>query len=240
MMYFKSIDKAEAASALEMWRSNPDTFQVEEPYSDLRDTLVTAYSGIKKTLSRISDQGDSVQDQYILDLEYGLKLYTILGGSAGFTLRMASDDGVWRFLAVCIIPDIVADRWGKDNDDHYWAKPSRNWLRQIWWYVYLSWNNTVDATRDVLKDNSTDEILNLVERAGRGYNVELGRRIMFYYSKVPQNVRTELKKGKGRTLFRTIMVMNTAFSQTIEPALYKDKEDGYVRWLFTNAGVPDI
>lgn len=237
-MNYKSIDKAEAAKRLDAWRENKNAFHVEEQYSELRDALVATYHTVKKQVGLQSNEKKLLQESYLVDLEFGLQVYEILGPKNDFSLRLASDDGVWRYLAVCVIPDIVADRWGAENNDHYWAKPGRNWLRQMWWYVYLSWNGSVDETKNVLKDNSTDEILNLIERAGRGYNVEVCRRIMYHYGRIPQNVRLSMKQGKGRTLFRTIMVMNTAYTQTIEPGLFKNKEEGYVRWLFANAGVP--
>ena len=44
------------------------------------------------------------------------------------------------------MPHIVADRWGDDNDDHFWKKNVRIWLRSIWWYVHLSWGDTVANT----------------------------------------------------------------------------------------------
>ena len=236
-MNIKSIDKAEASRLLALWRENKSSFHVDEQYSELRDSLIKEFEKVKSSVGAKGSNGSNLPDQYLIDLNFGLAVYNILSASNGFTLRMAADDGVWRYLAICVVPDVVADRWGDDNDDHFWAKPSRNWLRQMWWYVHLAWNGSIESTRNVLKDNSTDEILNLVERAGRGYNVELFRRIMFHYGKIPQNIRQEKKQGKGRTLFRTIMVMNTAYTQTVEPGLFVDKEDGYVRWLFDNAGV---
>lgn len=239
-MEYRHISKADAEQMLNKWRTDSIIPAVEHDYLDLRDELLKAYKEVEASVGQ--------DNLYLIDMEYGLRVYEILNAGKGFTLRIASDDGVWRYLAVAVIPDIIEKRWGKDNDDHSWAKPSRNWLRQIWWYVYLSWNKTVEDTRRILKDNSTDEILNLVERSGRGgYNVPLFRAIMKKYSRVPQKVRQEKRvrvrsktgKEKNRTLFRTIMVMNTAFTQTIEPGLFKRKEEGYVEWLFGQAGLED-
>lgn len=239
-MEYKRISKTEAEQILNKWRSDRDIPATDQEYLDLRDELLKAYREVEASVGH--------DNLYLIDMEYGLRIYEMLCPSRGFTLRIASDDGVWRYLAAAVIPDIVEKRWGKDNDDHSWAKPSRNWLRQIWWYIYLSWNNSVEDTRKILKDNSTDEILNLVERSGRGgYNVCLFRAIMKKYAKVPQRIRQEKrvrvrsKTGivKTRTLFRTIMVMNTAFTQTIEPGLFRKKEEGYVEWLFGQAGLED-
>lgn len=239
-MEYRHISKTEAELMLNKWRADKVIPAVDHDYLDLRDELIKAYNEIEASVG--SD------NSYLIDMEYGLRVYEMLNSSKGFTLRIASDDGVWRYLAVAVIPDIVEKRWGKDNNDHSWAKPSRNWLRQIWWYIYLSWNKSVEDTRKILKDNSTDEILNLVERSGRGgYNVPVFRAIMKKYSRIPQKVRQEKrvrvrsKNGieKTRTLFRTIMVMNTAFTQTIEPGLFKRKEEGYVDWLFSQAGLED-
>lgn len=239
-MEFKSISKTDASIIHANWRSDKAAFRVEDQYTDLRNALVNEFRALLKRFTLGQHMDENNQVQYRADLEYGLSLYKLLNDQYGFSMRMAADDGVWRYLAVAVIPDIVAIRWGEDNDDHYWAKPSRNWLRQMWWYICLSWNGNEEETWNVLKSNSTDEILNLVERTGRGYNIETFRHIMSTYGLVSQAKRLELRSGKGRTLFRTIMVMNTAFMQIFEPGLFLDSEKGYVHWLFNKAGVSII
>ena len=47
------------------------------------------------------------------------------------TLEAAANDDFWRYLSIKVIPDVVAERWGYDNESHYWSKPARIWLRSI-------------------------------------------------------------------------------------------------------------
>ena len=87
----------------------------------------------------------------------------------GFNLRAAANDDFWRYLSIKVIPDVVAERWGYENESHYWSKPARIWLRSIWWYVHLSWQGDMQTTAKVLEAScfTTDSILNLEERTGR-------------------------------------------------------------------------
>jgi len=184
---------------------------------------------------------DKVENQYSKDYEkdlnFGAEIYELLNKIDGFSMRVASDDGFWMYLSLKAIPDIVSKRWGRDNESHFWERSTRIWLKSIWWYIHLSWQGNIIETINVLKDNSTDEILNLVERAGRkGYNIEVYRNIIYFYSIVSSDIKQSFKKSRD-TLFRRIMVLNTAYSQTIEPSLYAEKEKGYVKWLFHSLGI---
>ena len=143
------------------------------------------------------------------------------------TLRLAATEGVWRFLSVKVVPDIIALRYGKDHPDRFWKKPKRLWLRVIWWYIYLSWQGDEKSTADVLKNNSTDEIAQLVDRCGRGgYRVSLYREFMKKYSELDVSERRE------KDIFRKTMKLNTARVQVIEPALVDGGERQYVDDLY--------
>ena len=94
-------------------------------------------------------------------------------------------------------------------------------MKTIWWYINLSWNVDEKTTYDIIKENSTDTILNLVERPGKGYNVKVCRSIMKKY------------KGIGdRNLFRKVLKLNTAKMLTISPELEEGGIDSYVDGLF--------
>ena len=83
-----------------------------------------------------------------------------------------------------------------------------------------------EETYLILKDNSTDEILNLVERSGSdGYRVDVYREIMAEYS------CTVLKKSV-KQLLRKVMVLNTARTTLVEPALADGGVKGYVKELY--------
>lgn len=162
---------------------------------------------------------------YSFDLLFGLELYEILNKQIGFTNRVATNDDVWRYLAVQVIPDIVHSRWNL-NADHFYKMARRNWLKTIWWYVHLSWRGNVEETYEILKNNSTDTILQLVERPGIGYYVEMYRELMFQYSGY---------EDKSRNLFRRVLKLNTAYLISISPELVDGGIESYVSSLFDTA-----
>lgn len=167
--------------------------------------------------------------EYLFDLTFGLELYQILNQHAGFTNRVATNDDVWRYLSICVIPDIVHSRWSL-NSDHYYKIPRRIWLKTIWWYVHLSWRGTVDETYKILKNNTTDTILQLVERPGIGYHIEMYRELMLQYSSY---------KDTSRDLFRRVLKLNTARLLTTSPEFVDGGIQRYVTDLFKDVQYKD-
>ncbi|WP_368290288.1 hypothetical protein [Ligilactobacillus ruminis] len=185
-------------------------------WKELRDALIVARDEVFDE----NNFDDADKLGYDFDITYGLKIYGILSSSNGFNEREASNDDIWNYLSVRVIPDVVHSRWGK-KADRYYQNPRRTWLKTIWWYINLSWNVDEKTTYDIIKENSTDTILNLVERPGKGYNVKVCRSIMKKY------------KGIGdRNLFRKVLKLNTAKMLTISPELEEGGIDSYVDGLF--------
>ena len=157
---------------------------------------------------------------------------------------MASNDQVWMYLCVKIFPDIVHDRYRGTkvksensivernvNEERFWKTRRRIYLKVIWWYIYLSMQmdekgqDDLMATFNILKDNSTDEIVQIVERSGAaGYRVDVYREIMKYYS--------ANRDKYDNTKFRQVMVLNTAKTQVVEPDLIEGGVHVYVKELF--------
>lgn len=163
-------------------------------------------------------------DKYTYDLLFGLGLYELLNEKRGFTLRHASDPDIWRYITMNIVPDIVFMRWKKDSTDRYYRRPTRIYLSSLWWYIHLSWCGNSSSTYEILKENSTDEIMNLVERSGSlGYRIDFTRELMKQYSKTIND---------DRLIFRKVLKLNTARSIVLEPALHHSGVEGYVRDLF--------
>jgi hypothetical protein len=155
------------------------------------------------------------------DVAAGLALYRILGAS-GMDERAAADDGVWRFLSLKVIPELVAARWTKMQEDRFWRSRSRIWLRSIWLLVHLAWQGAEEATRVILSDVTTDTIVQLVERPGRGgFRIELARALF----------RERSRKKLSQNSFRALMKLNTARVMVTEPWFYEGGVDGYVREL---------
>jgi len=222
-MEFKKLNINEASKRMLLWTDNSEEYirhELDPDFKELRNQLLTDF---KKIVTA---------HQYTTDYRFGLFLFARLK-ERGFTVRDAADDDKWRYLSLCVIPDIVASRWGKYKDIRFYKQSSRIWLKTIWWYIYLSWQNNLEKTIDVIKDNTTDQILQLVDRIGKnGYYVEAYRKIMFYYWKARQN-----NSGIGEDEFRQIMTLHTATCKTIEPELCEGGADGYARMLFEKSGV---
>lgn len=159
---------------------------------------------------------------YNFDLTFGLELYNILAEEENFTNRAATNDDLWRYLSIRVIPDIVHSRWGM-NEDHFYKMSRRIWLKTIWWYVNLSWRGNPEETYEILKNNSTDTILQLVERPGIGYYTEMYRELLLQYS---------WYEDKSREMFRQVLKLNTAQLLTTSPELVKGGIKGYVSTLF--------
>lgn len=198
-----------------------------EEYKELRTDILYIFDETLVQLGISKEQIGLQNNSYKVDYIFGLKLYALLTDKYFVRERLAANEGFWRFLSLKVVPDVVESRYSINHPDRFWKKPKRVWLRVIWWYIYLSWQGTAEKTANVLSNNSTDEILQLVDRCGRGgYRVDLYRAIMRKYSKL------DIQERRKSQIFRKMMVLNTARVQVMEPALSENGEDGYVDDLY--------
>lgn len=238
-MIIKTLNRSESQTAMKDWLSNyPELPVVEGDYIKIREQIQNFNQRVREECPK-----ELAKKDYYVDAHIGILLYDYLWKQPGFNLRAAANDDFWRYLSIKVVPDVIAERWGKDNESHYWSKPARIWLRSIWWYVHLSWQGDMMTTARVLEAPcfSTDSILNLEERTGRkGTFITVYRYIMYYYSHVPEIVLSDFNK-KTKTqqddLFRVVMKINTAKVMVVDPVLYLGGEKEYVRALFLDAGV---
>lgn len=237
-MMMKTLNRGEAQKAMKEWIDNyPELPDVEPKYRVVRADLQALN---KKVREKANDDKDL---KYYIDSQFGIELYEYLWNLPGFNMRVAANDDFWRFLSIKVVPDLVAQRWGKDNESHYWSRPTRIWLRSIWWFVHLAWQGDIEKTRELLecKHFTTDTILNFEERSGRnGTYVEAYRSILFYYSKVSEEDIKKFSRGKGSSsddVFRVVMKLNTAKMMVMDPALYLGGVNAYAKSLFEDAGV---
>ncbi|MFJ1814897.1 hypothetical protein [Staphylococcus saprophyticus] len=191
---------------------------VPNEFEDLRQKLLRARDDIFKEY-----QLDGVEKlDYKFDLLFGINLFEILNENIKFYNRDAMNDDLWRYLSIKVIPDIVHSRWGF-NEDHYFKTSRRIWLKTIWWYINLSWTGNIECTYRLLENNTTDTILQLVERPGIGYNVEMYRELMKQYNSYSDS---------SRQLFRRVLKLNTARLLTTSPELVEGGIPQYVEDLF--------
>jgi len=204
------------------WDKCPDDYlslkaDIEKAFADVLQDMDIGPEDIQKKAGNYA---------YRTDLYFGLKLYRILNEKYGMMVRHASTAGIWRYISMVVAPEVIELRYGLEHPDRFWKKAKRLWFRVLWWYIYLSWQGSEKKTADILQNNTTDEILQLVDRAGKGgYRVDLYREIMKNNAKQNQN------EWKKKQMFRKIMVLNTARLQVIEPALVDGGEQKYVRDL---------
>lgn len=225
---FKQLKDSTASQlAMDSWRllsPRDEMPNVDRDYKEVRDDLERLFFKIKETTEK----------DYFIDVRFGIALKEYFENKSWFSLRTASEVGFWRYLSLMVIPNVVKERW-EFQEDHYWKKPKRIWLRTIWLYAYVSWNRDAETTREMLEQPmfTTDTILNLIERSGRkGMNIDLYRCIMKKYSE-SNELRLCYARGKNREpLFRAIMRLNTARTMVYEPALFEGGVEGYVKDLF--------
>jgi hypothetical protein len=181
---------------------------------------------LRALLNPIVEASRKTTKTYTYDLSIGILLYDLLPPDR-FPLRYSADDGVWKFLSIDILPDVVYLRYG-DNPERYWKTSRRIWLKTLWWYIHLSWQGNTHKTFEAIRNLTTDEVVQLVERSGSsGYRVELYREIMKQVS-----VRM-IKNEPSRKIFRALMKLNTAKIFSIEPELTENGLEGYVSKLFS-------
>ncbi len=191
-------------------------------YQDLRILLMRAY---KEALEELNIQGSELRNYnniYKFDCIFGIKIYEVFS-TVPYQIkeRIASNDGVWRYIQLCVVPEIIAERWGIDNIDRYYKVPRRLYLKILWWYVYLSWENTIEDTKKIIIDkvNTSDTLAQLVERSGKnGYRIDLYRCIM--KKKTENQINTED--------FRRLMVLNSARVKVLNPYLVNGGINSYV------------
>ena len=160
---------------------------------------------------------------YEYDLQLGLVLYEVLHAQYAFNERIAARDEIWRYLALEILPDFIYERYGI-SDDRYYKRSSRVWPKAIWWYIHLSWQGTAEQTYAILKDNSSDEMMQLVDRSGTGgFRLDLTRELMRQHY---------LAQNKPGQVLRRILKLNTARLNIVEPGLVEGGVEAYVSDLY--------
>ena len=222
-MEFKAINLSEASKRMALWQEDSYKYldaELDKDYIKLREELLEKFNEIQ------------TGHKYTIDYKFGLVLYVTLT-KYGFTIRDASSDDKWRYLSLNVIPDIVSKRWGKYAEIRYYKQGSRIWLKTIYWYIHLSRQKNISDTIEIIKNNSTDQILQLVDRIGKhGYYVVAYRKIMYYYWRA-----RKINPNVGEEEFRRVMTLHTALCKNIEPALYEGGEEGYAKMLFERLGV---
>lgn len=213
-------------------------------YKEIRDGVVETFK------DSLCDNGNRIN--YNLDLRVGIKLYELLNPMNKFTIIQANDDDIWRYISVCVMPDLTFIRYPNLNEDvkiireyipdlsyaigiktekdsirikkkRFYSHTRRIWLKTLWWYIHLGWQGTSEDTYEVLKNNGTNIISHFIERPGRGYREQLFRCMLYAYSLLPE---------QKDSIFRAAAKLNLAKCVSMEPALAEGGEVKYSQMLF--------
>ena len=179
---------------------------------------------------------DDRKKLYQLDLQIGLKIFGVLNPEkTAFSLSDASNDDLWRYISLKIIPDLTYLRYPPEsekgakniNKKRFFSDTRRIWIKTLWWYVFLSWQGSEEKTFEVLKNNATDNINKLIETPGRGYRLSLYRQMMREYAEREHKTK----------YFAGVTKLNNAKCKTLEPSLLYHGEAEYVRQIFDEVPV---
>lgn len=191
-------------------------------------TLDTDYANIRKKLLEIETNSLN-RDFYKRDLHFAMNLYVFLNKMEGFNTTVAGNYGFWRYICLCVVPDII-ERRHKFATEYYYQKNTRMYVPAMWWYIHMSYQNDYYITYSALEKLNTDYIMQIVERTGRiGFYLEVTREIMRVITMLPTTVIN--KKVRDSNLFRRVLIQNTAkinnYNLTVE-----GKTREYVASLF--------
>lgn len=203
---------------LEGWKEGKFSDEVDAEYRVIRDKIFAEYSKCKN------------KGGYEIDLRVGLALYELLlKDEYKLNPIYANDDDIWRYLSVRVFLDITylrmpkSDRFGVYfSHDRVYKHTKRIWIKQLWWWIHLGWQGDVESTYEVLKNYGSGCISQVLERAGKGYRVDI--------------IRTLLKKTAERRLysknlqneFMALMMLYYAKTFVIEPTLVDGGIDAFL------------
>lgn len=217
------LSKLEARTKYEDLRTSnfQCTVTLSKDIEELRKKLSSAYNKAK----------DNKKSDYIVDIKFGIELFDILDKTPWFTKSLASNYDFWRYVSICIIPEIIFDRYG-DKLDHFYNKNVRIYPATLYWYINIFKKESKDKTFEYLSlpHFSTDTILQTIERTGNETNVDVLKEILNQYSKL------EIKKIKENycpinIFLRRILIQHMARILVIIPELYEGGIEGYVKML---------
>jgi len=240
-MMWKAFSRLDASTLSEEWNSfTADKFNelMEDWETGIKANLSADYLELRRGLIKLHSDASAIVvsgiGRYQSDLSFGIGIYKMLRDEYDMNSCIASDDDIWRYIQMRVVPDIIFERWsegeGKNriNDSRFWRDPRRIWLKTLWWYIHLSLQNeSLEETKSILQHNGSDDISQLVERSGSGYRIELYRSIMRRYSTADRS------DGK---LLRKVLKLNVIRCATVEPLFASDDIIEYVEDLFNYFG----
>ena len=228
-MRFKSLNIEECINHLEALERCDDGFIKVSESSKLSTSEKEFGYNIRKFLPVSKKLDSSVDTKFAFEL-----YYNILSLKNGFSLRHASNDGIWRNLSCRVAPDVIDRRWRKKdgdvyilNIDRFYKISSRSWFKSLWWYCHIVHQENIDHTMGILKLSTADTIAQTVERTSKGYNLEILRRLFLE----AYNFYNNNENVNFTNLIRKVMKIHLLKSATIDPKSVYDSGKSYFEIL---------
>ena len=202
------LNKAKSKKCFDEMNEKKDfNSNCDESYDEFKRDILNKFY---ETLHELNIGVDDVKSKaYDVDYIFGIKLYNLMTFKYKISENEAGNEDVWRYIQLKVCPQIIKYRYGI-NEDRYYKTARRMWL-------------------ETLKENTTDTILNIIDRTGTyGYRRELFNEILY---------KKYLYKVTDRDQFRKIMTLNTMKIQVIDPFLVNGGIEKYVEELFVESGV---
>ena len=118
-----------------------------EEYEELkRDIYNIFYESVNELGIKVEDVKTMA---YKIDYIFGIKLYVLLKNKYDFNEYLAENDEIWRYIQLMVCPKLVFYRYG-NNEDRFYKKSRRIWLKTIWWYVFLAWRKDEQETQKMI------------------------------------------------------------------------------------------
>lgn len=195
---------------------------IDEDYKKIRDSILIKWNECKSKVKKIKS--------YEFDLFFAKELFIIFDSK--FDMVYLASYDFWRYISLCVIPDLIYERWG-NVVAHYYKKTVRIYPYTLYWYIKLSWQGSLDLTIDLLSKKylTTDTILQCVERPGR-----MGVDLKYYNALMKEFCTTELEqKNKYGDLFRNVLTLNTSRSFNLVIDFVDGGIVGYVKSLINES-----
>jgi hypothetical protein len=177
--------------------------------------------------------------EFARDVALGLALRRWLSHEPN---RRMADLGLWRAVAVSVVPDLVWNRHSVVTEKHF-AAPLDCYPLRCWRFIDLCWQENGTAagsmlsTARALKGLTTDAVSALVERPGSGpyagYRSDVSRELVRQFA-----VRASEAAIPREDLFRQCVKICHARMLLEEPACIEDGVRGFVASLFEGFGIP--
>lgn len=203
---------------VEEWKNGKFSDSVDGEYCEIRDKIFGAYEQYKN------------KSGYEIDLRVGLALYELfLTDEYKLNPIYANDDDIWRYLSVRVFLDVTylrepsSDRFGVYfSHDRVYKHTKRIWIKQLWWWIHLAWQGDVDSTYEVLKKYGSGRISQVLERAGKGYRIDVTRKLLKKMSE--RTIQSKVSQDD----FRALMMLYYAKMFVVEPTLVDGGIDSFL------------